>query len=144
MSSMSDMNHNNNPLSHIDSKQWELLKKLQNVMTEWNTKVNLISRKDIDNIYTNHILPCISISCAYDMSNVKTVIDVGTGGGLPGLPLAILYPNIQFTLLDSNKNKMIAVEDMKNQLGLTNVNVIRDRSENIDKKYDIVFGRSVR
>lgn len=111
-------------------------------INEWNLKINLISRNDIIYLLPNHILPSLSISkikLFYD--NNLNIIDVGTGGGFPGLPLAIINPTASFTLLDSNTKKMTVVQDIVNSLELTNVKVIISRAElYTTEKFDFILG----
>ena len=109
----------------------------------WNSKVNLISRKDIDNLYVNHILHSLSIAKIHRFIDGTDIIDVGTGGGLPGIPLAILFPKVNFTLLDSISKKIKVVEDIRKKLNITNVITINDRAENHYLKYDFVISRAV-
>ena len=96
----------------------------------WNSKVNLISRKDIDNLYVNHILHSLSIAKIHEFIDGTDVLDVGTGGGFPGIPLAILFPKVNFTLLDSISKKIKVVEDIRKKLNMSNVITINDRAEN--------------
>ncbi len=109
----------------------------------WNSKVNLISRKDIDNLYVNHILHSLSVAKIQQFVDGTDVLDVGTGGGLPGIPLAILFPKVNFTLLDSISKKIRVVEDIRKNLNISNVITINDRVENHDLKYDFVISRAV-
>jgi len=110
---------------------------------DWNSKVNLISRKDIDSLVLNHIIPSLSISLVKQFNNDETIIDIGTGGGLPGLPMAIACPNAKFTLLDSNGKKIAIVDDMIQSIGLKNVKTIRGRAEDISRTFDYMMGRAV-
>jgi 16S rRNA (guanine527-N7)-methyltransferase len=113
------------------------------LLLEWNAKINLISRKDIGNVVVKHILPCLSIIRVTTFKRYDHVLDIGTGGGLPGVPLAIVNPHSNFALLDSIKKKTVAVEDMVEKLGLKNIEVINDRAENIHKKFDKIIARAV-
>ena len=119
------------------------LARYMSLLLEWNVKINLISRKDISNVIVKHILPCLSIIRVTTFKRCDHVLDIGTGGGLPGIPLAIVNPHSNFVLLDSIKKKTVAVEDMVKRLGLKNVDVINDRAENIHKKFDKIVGRAV-
>jgi 16S rRNA (guanine527-N7)-methyltransferase len=113
------------------------------LIRDWNTKVNLISRKDIDYLVPNHLLPSISVSLIHDFKPKERVIDIGCGGGFPGLPLSILHPDTHFTLIDSNNKKIKIVEDIAKNLKLSNLNVICARAETIKEKFDTLLGRAV-
>ena len=132
-----------NSFPRISRRQWDQLNQLTELLLDWNVKVNLISRKDADLIIPNHILPCLSISHVRNFDSNERVIDVGTGGGLPGLPMAIINPNAHFTLLDSNGKKMKIVDEIASILGLQNVRVVCARAETIQEKYDFLLGRAV-
>jgi len=110
---------------------------------EWNSKLNLISRKDLDQLETRHILHSLSIAKFIRFSDNSNVMDLGCGGGFPGLPLAIYFPNIEFVLVDSIRKKIDAVNDMVHSLELQNVTVINDRAENVKRKFDFVVSRAV-
>ena len=108
----------------INDEQWNKLYELSERFIDWNEKINLVSRKDIENYIPNHLLPSIAINKIKTFYDNESVIDIGTGGGLPGLPLAILNPNTEFTLLDSNKKKMMVVEDITKSLKLNDPRII--------------------
>ncbi len=127
----------------LTPQQWDLLTDLAGYLYDWNSKVNLISRKDISSLVPNHIIPSLSICKVRKFVNGEKVIDVGTGGGLPGLPMAIACPDAQFTLLDSNGKKMAVVEDIKNKLKLKNVRIIKSRAEEFREEFDFMLGRAV-
>ena len=113
--------------SKISQDQLKKFNSLIQLYKSWNSKVNLISRKDIDNLYVNHILHSLSIAKIHEFIDDTDVLDVGTGGGLPGIPLAILFPKVNFTLLDSISKKIKVVEDISKQLSLNNVRTVNDR-----------------
>lgn len=127
-------------LSEEQKRQIELLYPLY---TEWNSKINVISRKDIDELYVRHVLHSLSIAKFANFSNCHTVLDIGTGGGFPGIPLAILFPDIQFHLVDSIGKKIQVVTAVAEGLGLKNLKAEQARAEQINGKYDVVTCRAV-
>lgn len=128
---------------NITDDQWDKLEVLSLKLYDWNTKVNLVSRKDVEFLIPNHVIPCLAMSLIRNFGAGETVIDVGTGGGLPGLPLAIICPDAHFTLLDSNSKKMMVVSEIASSLGLKNVNVVCSRAEKLTDKFDFLLGRAV-
>ena len=137
------MNDLDKHFSELSIDQLKKFNSLIELYRFWNYKVNLISRKDISNLYVNHILHSLSIAKIQQFIDGTDVLDVGTGGGLPGIPLAILFPNVNFTLLDSISKKIKVVEDIKKNLNISNVTTINDRAENHYLKYDFVISRAV-
>ena len=133
----------NKYFSKLSKDQLKNFNSLIELYRAWNSKVNVISRKDIDNLYVNHILHSLSIAKIHKFIDGTDVIDVGTGGGLPGIPLAILFPKVNFTLLDSISKKIKVVEDIRKKLNISNVITINDRAENHHLKYDFVISRAV-
>ncbi len=123
--------------------QKEKFEKLGNLYKDWNEKINLISRKDIDNLYTKHILHSLSIAKLINFKPGTNIIDVGTGGGMPGIPLAILFPEVNFLLVDSINKKIKAVDNILDHLNLNNVSTKTSRVENINLKFDFILGRAV-
>lgn len=118
--------------------------KLDLVYREWNDKINVISRKDMDNLYTNHILHSLGIAKVLSFQPSANVLDVGTGGGFPGIPLAILFPETNFHLVDSIGKKITVVNEVVKSLGLKNVIGEKIRAEEIkNKKYDFIVSRAV-
>lgn len=109
----------------------------------WNEKVNVISRQDIDNIYEHHVLHSMAIAKFIDFLPGTSVMDLGTGGGFPGIPLAILFPEVHFHLVDSIDKKVKVVESIYKALGLRNVSVEHARAEDIREKFDFVVTRAV-
>ena len=127
----------------ITDEQLEQYKLLCDLYVTWNAKVNLISRKDIDNLFTHHILHSLSIAKVINFCPNSDIVDVGCGGGLPGLPLAIMFPQTKFTLLDSIHKKINIVQDISISLGLTNVTTICQRVENYKIIHEFIIGRGV-
>lgn len=119
------------------------LEALKQAAIEWNDKINLISRKDIEHIEINHILPSLAFLKTYEFKPGQRVIDVGTGGGFPGLVFAVCLPQVRFTLADSVGKKITAVQAMIETLGLKNAVTFHGRVETLRVAYDIVVGRAV-
>ncbi len=115
----------------LSQKQLDLLSQYVNLLLEWNKAVNLISRKDEENVWQNHVLHSLSVLFKISIPQGARVLDLGTGGGLPGIPLRIARPDLSFTLLDATKKKVDAVADIVFQLGLTNVSTVWGRAEDI-------------
>ena len=127
----------------LTQEQKEKYSKLVQLYKYWNSKVNLISRKDIDNLEINHILHSLSIVKIVSFKDSTSVLDVGTGGGLPGIPLAIFFPKVNFTLIDSIGKKIKVVKSICSELSINNVNAINDRVENHLDRYDFILSRAV-
>lgn len=136
-----------NPLaSHFQNlslKQFSQLERLDGLYRSWNEKINVISRKDIDSLYLHHVLHSLSISRFVSFKPATKVLDAGTGGGFPGIPLAICFPQVEFTLVDSVAKKIKVVQNIADEIGLVNVRVRWDRVENLDEKFDFVVSRAV-
>ena len=110
---------------------------------DWNSKINVISRKDIDNLYEHHVLHSLAIAKVLPFQPHTEILDVGTGGGFPGIPLAILFPECRFTLIDSIGKKIKVAQEVATELGLTNVECIQERAEEEKRKFDFVVSRAV-
>ena len=127
----------------ITDQQREAFAKLGDIYQDWNSKVNLISRKDMDHFYERHVLHSLSIARYVKFSPGDKILDVGTGGGFPGVPLAILYPKSNFTLVDSIRKKVRVVEDVADQLSLSNIKAIQRRAEELSGNYQFIVSRAV-
>jgi 16S rRNA (guanine527-N7)-methyltransferase len=130
--------------SDFSPLQLQQLTALDAVYREWNEKINVISRKDIDSLYEKHVLHSLSIAAAVDIPAGTQVLDLGTGGGFPGIPLAIFFPEVQFHLVDSIGKKIKVVEAVVEALELKNVTTAHSRAEEIrNRKFDVVVSRAV-
>ncbi len=117
--------------------------KMDSLYRDWNGKINLISRKDIDSLYEKHILHSLAIAKIIDFRPGTKILDVGTGGGFPGIPLAILFPTCHFVLIDSIGKKIKVVQAVSEELGLKNVTAIHGRVEDVKEEFDFVISRAV-
>jgi 16S rRNA (guanine527-N7)-methyltransferase len=125
-------------------RQLQQLAALEELYKDWNNKINVISRKDIDSLYEKHVLHSLSIAAAFQLEKDMQVIDIGTGGGFPGIPLAILFPDTAFHLVDSIGKKIKVVEAVRDAIGLTNVTTRHGRAEEIKgRKFDVAISRAV-
>lgn len=127
----------------LTEKQIQQFAALEDLYREWNEKINVISRKDIDNLYLHHVLHSLAIARFIQFKAGTKIIDLGTGGGFPGIPLAIIFPECHFTLVDSIKKKITVVEAIVEALGLTNVQAKNARVEELKDKCDFVVTRAV-
>ena len=127
----------------LNEKQITQLSSLKNIYETWNSKINVISRKDIENIYIRHILHSLSIAKFIKFKRDATILDLGTGGGFPGIPLAIIFPDSNFILVDSIRKKIAVVDEVVNELGLKNINSQWSRAEDLDYSYDFLVTRAV-
>ena len=127
----------------LTERQAEQFAQLDALYRDWNSKINVISRKDIDNLYDHHVLHSLAIAKLLPFQPGTTIMDVGTGGGFPGIPLAILFPECQFLLIDSIGKKIKVASEVANALGLTNVVCKQERAEEEKQKFDFVVSRAV-
>lgn len=130
--------------SDFSDEQIFQFKKLEKVYAEWNSKINVISRKDIGSLYEKHVLHSLAIAAAIDFRPGTKIIDIGTGGGFPGIPLAIYFPEVQFTLVDSIAKKLKVVSAVVEEIHLKNVQVVHARAESLLKNsFDFAVSRAV-
>ncbi len=137
---MKEIESNFKSLTELQVKQFDALFDLY---SDWNDKINVISRKDIDNLYLHHVLHSLAIAKYVTFVEGTTIIDVGTGGGFPGIPLAIFFPDVKFLLLDSIGKKVRVAGEIAKSIGLDNVEVIHSRIENEKRKFHFVVSRAV-
>ena len=128
---------------NITSEQKKQFAELEVLYKDWNEKINVISRKDTDSLYEKHILHSLGIAKVMQFADGTKVLDIGTGGGFPGIPLAILFPNVQFTLVDSIGKKITVVKGVAESLGLKNVTAHHMRAEQLKEKFHFVVSRAV-
>lgn len=128
---------------NITEEQRQRFAALDALYRDWNSKINVISRKDIDNLYEHHILHSLGIAQTISFKPGTQVMDLGTGGGFPGIPLAIMFPEVHFHLVDSIGKKIRVCDEVRTALGLTNVTTEWTRAENLKEKYDFVVSRAV-
>ncbi|WP_111706847.1 16S rRNA (guanine(527)-N(7))-methyltransferase RsmG [Lutibacter citreus] len=133
------LNHFSN-LSELQIKQFSMLESLYK---DWNAQINVISRKDIDELYTKHVLHSLGIAKVVEFKPGANILDVGTGGGFPGIPLAILFPESNFYLVDSIGKKIKVVNEVAKELGLTNVKAEQIRAESVKGEFDFIVSRAV-
>ena len=130
--------------SDFTETQLQQFAALDALYKDWNSKINVISRKDIDSLYEKHVLHSLSIAAVTDFAAGTNIIDIGTGGGFPGMPLAIYFPEVQFHLVDSIAKKLKVLEGIASAIGLKNVTTQHIRAEEIkNRKFDFVVSRAV-
>ncbi len=128
---------------NLSEKQIEQYEALYDLYYDWNNKINVISRKDIENLYLHHVLHSLAIAKVIKFREGTTIMDMGCGGGFPGIPLAIMFPDAQFHLVDSIGKKVRVATEIANAIGLTNVKASHSRVQDIKEKYNFVVSRAV-
>jgi len=129
--------------SDLTKPQIEQFSKLEKLYRDWNSKINVISRKDIDYLYIRHVLHSLSIAKIQPFEAKSSILDVGTGGGFPGIPLAILFPQTDFYLIDIIGKKIKVVQQIAQEIGLKNVKIEQKRAEQVTEKFDFIVSRAV-
>lgn len=130
--------------SDFTDAQLQQFAALENLYSDWNNKINVVSRKDIEHLYLKHVLHSLSIAAVFNFDDETSIIDIGTGGGFPGIPLAIYFPKVQFHLVDSIGKKLKVVEAVASALELKNLTVQHIRAEEIkNRKFDFAVSRAV-
>jgi 16S rRNA (guanine527-N7)-methyltransferase len=141
------MNSNADLIFHyfpeLNENQKQQFQQLGALYTDWNAKINVISRKDIDNLYEHHVLHSLAIAKVISFKPGTKILDIGTGGGFPGIPLAILFPDVSFKLIDATGKKLKVVEAIAQAIGLKNIRTEHLRGEDEKGKYDFVVSRAV-
>ncbi len=128
---------------NLTSEQEKQFTQLQELYEHWNAQINVISRKNMDALYTNHVLHSLAIAKTIQFEKGTKILDIGTGGGFPGIPLAILFPEVDFLLVDSIGKKIKVVNEVSSALGLKNIRTMHQRAENINETFDFVVSRAV-
>ena len=128
---------------NLTEKQIQQFSQLQNLYTDWNAQINVISRKDMDNLYIKHVLHSLAIAKVIDFADGSKILDVGTGGGFPGIPLAILFPEVEFLLVDSIGKKIKVVNEVATAINLKNLKAQHTRAEQVVGQFDFVVSRAV-
>ena len=129
--------------TNLTEDQINKFQQLESLYQDWNLKINVVSRKDIDELYLRHVLHSLGIAKVVEFRDGSKILDVGTGGGFPGIPLAILFPNCSFHLVDSIAKKLKVVDEVVEGLGLTNVKTTHSRVEEINDTFDFIVSRAV-
>ena len=128
---------------NLSSRQLNQFELLESLYKEWNEKINVISRKDTEELYERHVLHSLAIAKVIKFKENSKILDLGTGGGFPGIPLAIMYPNSEFLLVDSIGKKIKVVNAIADYLDLSNLRAIHTRAEDVNEKFDFVVSRAV-
>lgn len=129
--------------ANLGTEQYRQFESLADIYAAWNAQINVISRKDMENFAERHVLHSLAIAKAIDFTAETKILDVGTGGGFPGIPLAIMFPRCEFTLADSIGKKIKVVNEVKNALGLKNVVALQCRAEDLEGRFDFIVSRAV-
>jgi 16S rRNA (guanine527-N7)-methyltransferase len=127
----------------LTNKQIQQIKSLRYLYSFWNTQINVISRKDINNLYLHHVLHSLSVAKLISFEYQTSILDVGSGGGFPGIPLAILFPDVKFHLVDTIGKKIKVIQTIAKELELFNVECTQVHAERLNDKYDFILGRAV-
>jgi 16S rRNA (guanine527-N7)-methyltransferase len=128
---------------NLSDLQYNQIKALGDLYTDWNAKINVISRKDMEHFYERHVLHSLAIAKVIQFKSDTQILDVGTGGGFPGIPLAILFPDVSFHLVDSIGKKIKVVQEVSNAIELTNLSAEHARAEQVSGQFDFVVSRAV-
>ena len=128
---------------NLSQEQVQQFERLKDLYEEWNQQINVISRKDTENFYERHVLHSLSLAKIIHFQKASEILDVGTGGGFPGIPMAIMFPDVQFTLVDSIGKKIKVVNEVCDALGLKNVTGLHLRAEDVKGNFDFVISRAV-
>ena len=128
---------------NLTELQINQFKQLYDLYVDWNSKINVVSRKDIESLYEKHVLHSLAIAKYVQFENGTKVLDIGTGGGFPGIPLAIMFPNTEFTLCDSIGKKIKVAEEISNAIGLKNTDFVVGRVENLKEEFHFIVSRAV-
>lgn len=140
---MNDMEQLSKYFSNLTKKQSVQFAEMEALYADWNAKINVISRKDFEHFYERHVLHSLAIAKIISFRAGTEILDIGTGGGFPGVPLAILFPDVKFVLIDSIGKKIKVVSDVVEKLGLKNVIAIHTRAEQLNMSFDFVVSRAV-
>lgn len=130
--------------TELTEKQLEQFTALEGIYTEWNAKINVISRKDIESLYLKHVLHSLALAAVFDFKPGMQVMDIGAGGGFPSVPLAIMYPEVEFLAVDSIRKKLSVIDAVSEAAGIHNLRTLHSRAEDIrNQKFDVVVSRAV-
>ena len=140
---MSDLTLITKYFPNLSEKQLQQFGQLQELYAFWNAQINVVSRQDIENLYEKHVLHSLGIAKVMNFKSGTKILDVGTGGGFPGIPLAILFPECHFHLVDSIGKKIKVVTEVAQAIGLTNLTAQHERAENVANDYDFIVSRAV-